>query len=43
MAASKNEPKPTVPCPECGGRKTVAFGTSDVPCATCRGRGTVKS
>lgn len=41
--AAKKEPKPTVPCPDCGGRKTVAFGTADVRCARCKGRGTVKA
>lgn len=41
--ADKKEPAPTVLCPDCGGRKTVAFGTSEVRCGRCRGKGTVKA
>ncbi len=34
----KNE----VPCPDCGGRGSVAFGDTEQPCAGCGGKGTVK-
>ena len=33
--------KPKKPCPDCGGRGVVSFGTEDVPCATCDGTGKV--
>lgn len=42
----KGDDKPKAsskPCPDCGGRGTIPWGTSDLKCSACDGKGTQSS